>query len=109
MNHDEALQHAILTVTRYEAGLDLIEGHTYSYTEIAKMMNRLMKNGLITDLKGDLKITNIGLNYLVELNKLNDLGNITNIILPQYRYFIEKVDINKVYLSRSSTCQPDDI
>ncbi|HDR7687580.1 hypothetical protein CN993_00850 [Bacillus thuringiensis] len=102
MENNEELQYAVLSAVIHNFDINLIHGKKYSYGEIGEMLVRLRKNGCISDLSGELKITNIGISRLEELEMENN-WNYKLGILPQYKYFVEKKSNFDIYLKKDST------
>ncbi len=101
MKNDE-LQYVLLYSVLKNFDLEIINGYKYNYQDIGKELVRLRRNGCISDLSGDLEITEIGLKKIEELEKNNN-WNYKLDILPQYKYFIEKKGLFDIYLKKDST------
>lgn len=61
-------------------------------------ISHIKRNGLVTDIYGDLKLTDLGETKINELNKELKRKHSEEWISPQYEYVIEKWDKFKVYL-----------
>ncbi|MGX7200600.1 hypothetical protein ACWOEH_12245 [Enterococcus nangangensis] len=88
----------ILRVIRNNLNVNFLINDEFSYSDLMKVINDLKKNGLIRDFLGKLELTSIGLSELNRLEQELKFGNIEKLIIPDYKYFIDKIGVNDVYL-----------
>ncbi|MDU5335814.1 hypothetical protein [Enterococcus sp.] len=96
--HLERLSFSVLRVVESNANIEILINDDFSYFDLMKTINDLKKNGLLRDYLGDLELTKHGLDELRKLESNLDIGNVGKMIIPDFRYFVDQIGINDVYL-----------
>lgn len=88
----------LLQLVNKNGNIQNIISKDLDYATVFSYLSVLKRNGLITDLYGDLEVTELGFKKIEELNK--EFGNekIHKWISPQDEYIIEKWDKYRIYL-----------
>jgi len=94
----ERVSFSVLSVVKINANIEILLSDTFDYYDLLQTINTLKRNGLLRDYLGELQITDIGLEELTKLETSLGLGKISKMIIPDFRYNIEKIAINEVYL-----------
>lgn len=68
------------------------------YFKIGQYIKKLKSNGLVRDYLGELEVTQFGINEMNRLQNKMNFGNIEKLIIPDFKYFIDKKDLFEVYL-----------
>lgn len=87
---------ALISVSK-KINIERILDVEISIHEFVEVLETLRKNGCLNDLDGELKVTDLGKRRIAKLQKKINAANIIG-ILPQYKYFIEKMRITDIYL-----------
>jgi len=87
-----AVQHHLSVDGFLEIGLE--------YYQIAKIISELLQNGFIVDADDGLRLTELGVKKLEELNKRLNPANSQNWILPSDENRIPKIDKFDLYLPK---------
>lgn len=98
MVYDKKIILLILQLVRSSGNIHSIISTKLSFQLIYKYLTHLKRNGLITDIYGELKLTDLGEKEIVYINKELKRKYTEQWISPQYEYIIEKQDKFKVYL-----------
>ncbi|WP_342045936.1 winged helix-turn-helix domain-containing protein [Bacillus sp. OTU530] len=96
--HDKKLILVILHLVKNNGNVQGIISSDVSFSRIYGYISHLKRNGLVTDMYEELKITELGLQMIDKLNKELGYNHSEKWISPQYEYVIEKWDKFKVYL-----------
>lgn len=96
--HLERISYSVLRVVKANANIQILVNDKFSYFDLMKTINDLKNNGLLRDYLGELELTQHGKDELEILENNFRLGNVGKMIIPDFRYFIDKIGINDVYL-----------
>ncbi|MGF3226963.1 hypothetical protein [Facklamia sp. P12932] len=91
----EQITFGILQVIKINANIEILINDEFSYLDLKRAIDDLKRNHLLIDYLGELELTNYGNE---ELKRLKKTINIGSMIIPDFRYFIDKRGINDVYL-----------
>ena len=90
----------MLHIIHHHLGVDELHDLGLEYYQIAKLISDLLQKGFIIDTEGGLKLTEIGLQKLEELNSQFYPTNIKSWVLPSEENKIEKINRFDIYLPR---------
>ncbi|MCU4788185.1 hypothetical protein OCF11_28055 [Bacillus cereus] len=96
--NDKGLILVILQLIKNNGNIQEIINSEVSFSMVYGYISHIKRNGLVTDIYGDLKLTDLGETKINELNKELKRKHSEEWISPQYEYMIEKWDKFKVYL-----------
>ncbi|MBK5347792.1 hypothetical protein JFU03_26645 [Bacillus sp. TH44] len=96
--NDKGLILVILQLIKNNGNIQEIINAEVSFSMVYGYISHIKRNGLVTDIYGDLKLTDLGETKINELNKELKRKHSEEWISPQYEYMIEKWDKFKVYL-----------
>ena len=103
--YQDRLLFTILKVVKENGNIQILLDDNIDYFELSKILISLKQNGLIRDYLGELEITELGIKEINRIQKLMHFGNVEKLVVPEYKYFIEKQSPNEVYLP----CPPTSI
>lgn len=95
---DERVLITFLKIVQKNANVELAINQDMDYYKFNKYLSSLKRNGLVTDLLGKLELTERGVETIKQLENYLKYSNVEKMILPDYRYFIETINENEVYL-----------
>ncbi|WP_270597934.1 hypothetical protein [Enterococcus asini] len=94
----EQISFSILRTVKANANIEILINDEFSYFDLMEALEDLKRNQLLRDYLGKLELTKYGMEELNGLEATMKIGNVGNLIIPDFRYFIDKIDINDVYL-----------
>lgn len=89
---------SILKVIQQDAKVDRLLKNDFNYYNLSQEMNKLKKNNLISDSLGTLEVTRYGYEEIKRIEEMLDYSNIEKMIIPDFKYCVEKQSSLKVYL-----------
>ncbi|MED0666649.1 winged helix-turn-helix domain-containing protein [Bacillus badius] len=95
---DKNLIVRILQLVKNNGNIQNIISENVSFSMVYAYIRQLKRNGLITDIYGELELTPLGLKKIEELNEEFGRKHSEKWISPQSEYLIEKWDKFRVYL-----------
>lgn len=97
-NRSEWITFGILRVVHANANVSILLNDNFSYYNLMIAVSHLKNNALLRDYSGTLELTKYGKEELTRLEKQFGMGNITKLVIPDFEYIIEQIDIDDVYL-----------
>lgn len=94
----EQISFSILRTIKANANIEILINDEFTYFDLMKAIEDLKRNQLLRDYLGKLELTKHGMEELINLEATMEIGNVGNLIIPDFRYFIEKIGVNDVYL-----------
>lgn len=94
----QQISYSILRVVKSNANIEILINDDFSYFDLMRSIDNLKKNQLLRDYLGKIELTKYGMEELTRLETSMGIGNVGNMIIPDYRYHIDKIGINDVYL-----------
>ncbi|MED4354326.1 winged helix-turn-helix domain-containing protein [Schinkia azotoformans] len=98
MKRDERIILLILQLAKNNGNIMNALNENLKFTTIYEYVSHLKRNGLISDLIGELELTPLGNQKYNELNDKFERKFSDKWISPQYEYIIEKWDKFRIYL-----------
>ncbi|MED3860853.1 winged helix-turn-helix domain-containing protein [Priestia megaterium] len=96
--NDKRLILVILQLIKHDGNVQSIISQDVDFSMVYGYISHLKRNGLVTDIYGDLQLTDVGIQLINQLNTEFKRTHSEKWISPQYEYIIEKWDKFKVYL-----------
>lgn len=98
LSHIDWINYGVLRVIDSNANVSILLSENFSYFNLMKTLNHLKNNALLRDYSGVLELTDHGKDELIKLERKLEMGNVSKLVIPDFKYIIDKIDIDDVYL-----------